>query len=343
MPRLRGYRRRWGSRSLGHVLRPARAAVPQRRPQTRTLAPGASHRSQVAPRRLRRRDHRLRRRSAILSGRPAVFELSGLARSATPFWARAARPLRETCRSLARWPRRAIRRRFGRSLDRHQARFWNAHRKEQSVKIRVATLAMLASCALVSGLPALGQEDQPEPPAGVNPMPALAQPSGTGRTGPRVFHRSSFEPGHVAWVAVAAIGTLLVAPGWLFLYAGRAGNRAPSRAAAQLVLLATLLSLTWGLITYSLAFGFNWGAASARESELVGSDGQFTGLPLIGGTRHMALAGLEPDVAADEHEYPLRRRQDAIPHILFMTWQMLVALIAPVPMVVVLSNRLKTG
>jgi Amt family ammonium transporter len=113
--------------------------------------------------------------------------------------------------------------------------------------------------------------------------------------------------------------------------------------AGQILVLAVLLSLGWGLMAHSHAFGLNWGAENALEKELVGPDGQFTGFPLIGGTRHTGLQGLEPEVAADEQEYPLRRRRDSIPHMLFMFFQMIVAVVAPVPLLVLLSDRLKGG
>src|SRR5260221_9836335 len=90
---------------------------------------------------------------------------------------------------------------------------------------RVLSLGLLIS---VWGAAALGQ-DRPTstaPPegGGVNPMGAMMNPTEPGRRGPRIFSRTTFDPGHVAWVALAALGTLLVVPGWLFLYRGRMGT-----------------------------------------------------------------------------------------------------------------------
>jgi Amt family ammonium transporter len=180
-------------------------------------------------------------------------------------------------------------------------------------------------------------------PQGVNPMGAMMQPTEPGRRGPRIFTRTTFDPGHVAWVALAALGAALIIPGWLFFYHGRTGTPELSRTGGQMLVLAVLLSLLWGLMAHSHAFGLNWGSENALEEELVGPNGQYTGLPFIGGTRHTGLQGLEPEVAADEHEYPLRRRRDLIPHMLFMLFQMLVAVIAPMSLVVLLSARLKRG
>ena len=179
-------------------------------------------------------------------------------------------------------------------------------------------------------------------------MGAMMQPTEPGRRGPRIFTRTTFDPGHVAWVAVAALGTTLIVPGWLFFYRGWMGTSdlsrsGLSRTGGQILVLAVLLSLGWGLLAHSHAFGLNWGAEDALEKELVGPDGQYTGFPLIGGTRHTGLQRLEPEVAADDHEFPLRRRRDSIPHMLFMMFQMMVAVIAPMPLVVLLSDRLKSG
>jgi Amt family ammonium transporter len=178
---------------------------------------------------------------------------------------------------------------------------------------------------------------------GQNPMAAMARPSGPGRKGPPAFSSREFEPGHLAWVTVAALGSTLTIPGWLFFYCNAAGSRNLGRAAGQLLLLTVLLSLGWGVVLYSMAFGLNWGADAAVQSELSGPDGSYTGLPLIGGTSNRIWQGLEPQVAADSFEYPLRRRRDSIPHILFMVFQMMLALAAPAPLVVLLSDRIRTG
>lgn len=194
-----------------------------------------------------------------------------------------------------------------------------------------------------------GQEGQSSPAPGASGdtgasyMQQLSQPAGSGRTGPRTFSKTKFDAGDVAWVSLAAMGTLLIAPGWLFFYSGGQGKIERARIAESWLILAVIESIVWGLFTYSLAFAPNMGALDLPENELVGIDGQFSGLPIIGGTSHMALQGFEPQAAVDAREFPLRRRTDLVPHVLFMIFQMFTAVVALAPLVVVLANRVRTS
>ena len=201
----------------------------------------------------------------------------------------------------------------------------------------------LVLVVLSGSVAARSDEDAPIRSPPQNPIPALAAPTAPGRTGPRIMSRTAFDAGDLAWVTFAAIGASLMIPGWVLFYRARMGRPDLSRVAGQVFLLTCLVSLCWAFVTYSLAFGVNWGGESAPEADLVGPDGQFTGLPVIGGAGNLALRGLEPSAAADDREYPLRRRRDAVPHMLFMGFQMFVAMMGPVPLVVVLSDRVKTA
>jgi ammonium transporter, Amt family len=180
------------------------------------------------------------------------------------------------------------------------------------------------------------------PSNGQNPMGAMANPAGPGKLGPPEFSRKSFDSGHIAWVALATLGGLLAIPGAIFFYSGRTGRIDPQEASVSFLPVAAVIVLSWVLVLYSFSFDFNIGAANKAEKDFKGPEGQYTGLPVLGSIRHLALGGFDPQVAADAREYPVRRRKDQIPHTLFMMFQVAIATIAAAPLAAALSSRLRS-
>ncbi len=103
-----------------------------------------------------------------------------------------------------------------------------------------------------------------------------------------------------AWVIVATAMVLLMTPGLAFFYAGMVGRKNAVSTLYQSMIAVAVIGITWAIIGYSLAFG--------------------NGSPWIGGATYMMLNGV------DQNSAPIYGN---IPHLLFMMYQMMFAIITP--------------
>jgi len=180
--------------------------------------------------------------------------------------------------------------------------------------------------------------------APVNPMMQMANPpKGSGRAGLRTFARKAFDGGNVAWLAVCAIGSSLLIPGGLLLYGRSNGSEQFARTTLLMPSILALLTLVGTIVGYSLSFASNWGTASLTAHDLDGANPIDIGVPVLGGFDHLGLAGVEPQLVDDVVEFPLRRADDQVPHLLFMFFQLAIAVTVMVPLIVRLAPRIGGG
>jgi Amt family ammonium transporter len=116
------------------------------------------------------------------------------------------------------------------------------------------------------------------------------------------------------WMMVATALVFLMTPGLAFFYGGLVRKKNILSILMQCLITACVMSLQWILIGYSLAFGTDhWG--------------------LIGGLDYLGLAGVgqepNPELAAN------------IPHLSFMAFQMMFAIITPALIVGAFAERMK--
>ena len=156
------------------------------------------------------------------------------------------------------------------------------------------------------------------------------------------FRSSEFDAGNVAWMVIASMSCLfLITPGLLFFYCGLLRTPNATIVMIRYIGLVALLSMTWGLWIYSLAFARNANSHDILPSERmtpVTEANRPAGL--LGNSNHFGFRGLDSQLVDQVPDYPLRRRFDTVPHLLFMTCQMMFFVSVPVPLVVALQGRL---
>jgi Amt family ammonium transporter len=129
------------------------------------------------------------------------------------------------------------------------------------------------------------------------------------------------DTGNTAWVLASAALVLFMTPGLAFFYAGMVRTKNALGMLMQNYVVIGLVSLIWVLLTYSLAFGVDWG-----------------GHGLIGNLRYIGLA--HPTEAVPGYSGPLAQ---SIPPLVFVIFQMMFAIITPALITGSTADRLKFG
>lgn len=109
------------------------------------------------------------------------------------------------------------------------------------------------------------------------------------------------DTGNTVWVLISAALVLLMTPGLAFFYGGLVRQRQVINTIKMSFIAMGVISLEWAIVGYSLAFG--------------------EGTSFVGGLRYLGLGGVtaapHPDYAPD------------VPHLAFMAFQMMFAVITP--------------
>lgn len=120
------------------------------------------------------------------------------------------------------------------------------------------------------------------------------------------------DSGHTAWMIVATALVMLMTPGLAFFYGGLVRRKNVLSIMMQCFMLLGIISIQWVLFGYSLAFGPDHG----------GVIGDFSMAALNGvGTESFGTTG--------------------VPHLLFMIFQMMFAIITPALIVGAFAERMK--
>src|SRR5215211_7834110 len=114
------------------------------------------------------------------------------------------------------------------------------------------------------------------------------------------------DSGNIAWMLTASALVLFMTPGLGFFYGGLTRNKNVLGTIMQSFITTGIVAVLWVLVGYSLAFGPDQGLGLIGNFKWAGLDG-VTGA--IGGPREGANYGLN------------------IPHLLFMAFQMMFAII----------------
>jgi ammonium transporter, Amt family len=130
----------------------------------------------------------------------------------------------------------------------------------------------------------------------------------------------NLQSGDTAWVLVCAALVLFMTPGLAFFYAGMVGRRNALVMLQQNIIPLGVVSLTWVLAGYSLAFGDDTGRGYIANLELFG-------LRNLGDAPAPALHAVTEGVA--------------IPTLAFVAYQMMFAVITPALATGAVANRLK--
>lgn len=153
---------------------------------------------------------------------------------------------------------------------------------------------------------ALAQQTAPVAPA-VAPAPIAAAPAAA----PAAPATPAISAGDTAWVLVSAALVLLMTPGLAFFYAGMVRKKNVLATIMQSFFMIALISVQWVVFGYSLAFG--------------------DGTPWFGGLKWFLLNHM-PDVS------PLA---PTIPHLAYMIFQAMFAVITPALICGAFAERVK--
>lgn len=110
---------------------------------------------------------------------------------------------------------------------------------------------------------------------------------------------AEINSGDTAWVLTATALVLLMTPGLAFFYAGMVRSKNATSTLYQNVITVAVIGVVWIVVGYSLAFS--------------------TGSAHIGGLDHFMLAGVDQTASGSA----------TIPHLSFMAYQMMFAIITP--------------
>lgn len=128
------------------------------------------------------------------------------------------------------------------------------------------------------------------------------------------FDPNTISAGDTAWMLVSAALVMLMTPAVGFFYGGMVSSKNVVSVIKQSVVILALVSVQWVVVGYTLAFG----------ADVKG---------LIGGLNHFGLSGVgfapNPDYAA------------TIPHLVFMIYQAMFAVIAPVLIIGAFVGRMR--
>jgi len=130
-----------------------------------------------------------------------------------------------------------------------------------------------------------------------------------------------YDSGNTAWVLVCAALVLFMTPGLALFYGGMVRSKNVLAMLMQNFGVMAVVSLLWVWVTYSLAFGPDWGGAG-----LIGTL-HFAGLGHI----HQAVPGYSGAKA------------QTIPPVAFIIFQMMFAIITPALLTGSSADRMKFG
>lgn len=111
---------------------------------------------------------------------------------------------------------------------------------------------------------------------------------------------AAIDSGDTAWMLTATALVLLMTPGLAFFYAGMVKSKNAVSTLYQNIIPLGVIGILWAVIGYSLAFS--------------------TGSAFIGDATHMMLNGVGQEPSTPE---------GTIPHLVFMAYQMMFAIITP--------------
>ena len=125
---------------------------------------------------------------------------------------------------------------------------------------------------------------------------------------------ANIDTGDTAWMLISTALVLLMTPGLAFFYGGLVRRKNVLSIMMQCLILVGVISIQWALFGYSLAFGPDHGG-------------------LIGGLSWAGLSGVGVEPNADYAA--------TIPHVLFMLFQMMFAVITPALIIGAFAERMK--
>lgn len=128
-----------------------------------------------------------------------------------------------------------------------------------------------------------------------------------------------FDSGDTAWVLVCSALVLFMTPGLAFFYGGMVRSKNVLGMLAQNYVTMGIVSILWVFVTYSLAFGPDWG-----------------GFGLIGTLHFFGLAHMSQQVPGF-----IGAKSQTIPPVVFVIFQMMFAIITPAIITGSTADRLK--
>ena len=204
---------------------------------------------------------------------------------------------------------------------------------------------IIPALLIAAVLPLVGRVGIAADVAGLSPVLAADAPAGE-PLGLRQFSLGEFDAGRLAWIMLGTCAALmLVGPGLACIAAGRGGaQKRAVDALLEYLFVASVLSLCWVLWIYSFSFSRYEKSHDITRSEIQGSGIDYSpGNRFIGGAKHVALKGLDSALENTKVTYPIRRPNDAIPHLLFMVFQLGIFVATAPPLAVLLSQRFGWG
>jgi len=131
------------------------------------------------------------------------------------------------------------------------------------------------------------------------------------------------SPGNTAWMIVAtALVMLMTIPGLALFYGGLVRSKNILNVLMQCFILTAVISLEWVAFGYSNAFGSSTGALA----------------PYVGGFDWAFLKGIK---ITDVSPYYISQATERIPHILFVLFQCMFAVITPALIIGAFAERIK--
>jgi Amt family ammonium transporter len=124
----------------------------------------------------------------------------------------------------------------------------------------------------------------------------------------------NINSGDTSWVLISTALVLMMTPALAFFYGGMVRRKNALSTLNLSFITIALISLQWVLVGYSLSFGKGWGA-------------------MLGGLNFFGLAGVGSD--------PNPEYAAAIPHLAFMAFQMMFAIITPALITGAFVERIK--
>lgn len=133
----------------------------------------------------------------------------------------------------------------------------------------------------------------------------------------------SINLGNTAWMLVAtALVMLMTVPGLAFFYGGLVRRKNILNILMQCLIMMAVISVEWVLCGYSLSFGSSKGILA----------------PYIGGFDWAFLKGIKP---SDISPYSVTMPDARIPHIVFILYQCMFAVITPALIIGAFAERIK--
>lgn len=173
-----------------------------------------------------------------------------------------------------------------------------------------------------------------------------------------VWH-DNYDSGDLAWLLTAAVaGLVLLWPGLTLFYHGLFGRRNLAELGRPWLLLLAVLSLVWAFVAYSLAYAPSWGSRPQVDPNAVtpmvtdlremlamshaNEDPELAegGGGIIGGLDYTVLEGMESHVGSEGPVFAARRNLADVPHLLFMLLGLVLFVAIPVPLLLVLMERI---